>query len=63
MGICINQHRLDVHVDSDGATLLVMGGLVRVDPPYTQETCSSSNELVLQKVCKLMASLDVEDAP
>mmetsp|Transcript_1124 Transcript_1124/g.2609 ORF Transcript_1124/g.2609 Transcript_1124/m.2609 type:complete len:174 (+) Transcript_1124:389-910(+) len=50
-------HRLDV-APCEGGALAVLGGVVRVEAPYTADSCRSTNDMVLQQIAVLIAKLD-----
>ena len=45
----------------DGEELSLLDGVVRVYPPYNLQSCSSENEIVLDRLRSLFQSLDEEE--
>ena len=48
--------------ESRGGEIAVLGGVLRVAPPYTERSCTCENETVLGRFFALLEALDAEGA-
>ena len=60
--LCALLRRRHLPFDSRGGEIAVLGGVLRVAPPYTERSCTCENETVLGRFFALLEALDAEGA-
>ena len=53
-------NRVESRLEEGTGTVVVMGGVASIDPPYTKHSCRSSNEIVLARVQQLVQAVPSE---
>ena len=60
--LCALLRRRRLPFESRGGEIAVLGGVLRVAPPYTERSCTCENETVLGRFFALLEALDAEGA-
>ena len=60
--LCALLRRRHLPFESRGGVIAVLGGVLRVAPPYTERSCTCENETVLGRFFALLEALDAEGA-
>ena len=60
--LCALLRRRHLPFESRGGEIAVLGGVLRVAPPYTERSCTCENETVLGRFFALLEALDAEGA-
>ena len=60
--LCALLRRRHLPFESRGGENAVLGGVLRVAPPYTERSCTCENETVLGRFFALLEALDAEGA-